>query len=52
MLLCVSHYYGFSCVYHILDAMMIKAVIDELGIFNSSSKVVRIRNGVGILPGT
>ena len=52
MLLCVNHdYKSFTCVYHILDELMVKAVW-VLAIINSSSKVVRIRNGVGILPGT
>lgn len=40
-----------SVVFTTLGCYDDKAVIGELGIINSSSKVVRIRNGVGILPG-
>lgn len=52
MLLCVGHYYkDFACVYYILDKLTVKTVWVH-AISNSPGKVVRIENGVGIVPGT
>lgn len=51
VLLSVNYYYkGFICVYYILDELMVK-VGWILVIINLFGKVVRIRNGIGIVFG-